>query len=155
MAGTQRGRSLERAPSRGLSPFPEMMELQRSLDRIFGPNMFGLAEQTATSWQPPVDIFENENEIVIKVELPEVQKDDVEVNLDDSTLTIRGERKLEYEDRREGYHRVERTYGQFARSFTVPPNISREGLKAQYRDGVLRITLPKLEEAKPRQITVD
>ena len=92
---------------------------------------------------------------MIKVELPEVRKEDVEVNLDDRTLTIRGERKLENEDRREGYHRIERVYGQFARSFTVPPNINREGLRAEYKDGVLRVTLPKLEEAKPRQIAVE
>ena len=146
---------MERPTRRGLSPFPEMLELQRSLDRLFGGNVFGGAEQTSVSWQPPVDIYENEGEIIIKVELPEVRKEDVEVNLDDRTLTIRGERKLENEDRREGYHRVERVYGQFARSFTVPANVSREGLRAQYADGVLRVTLPKLEEAKPRQIAVE
>jgi HSP20 family protein len=79
----------------------------------------------------------------------------VQVNLDERTLTIRGERKLEFEDQREGYHRIERTYGQFARSFTVPANINRDGLRAHYKDGVLRIHLPKAEEAKPRQIAVE
>ncbi|HQR37202.1 MAG TPA: Hsp20/alpha crystallin family protein [Blastocatellia bacterium] len=131
-----------------------MMELQRSFDRLFGGSQ-AAAENTGYAWQPAVDIFESENEIVIKVELPEVQREDVQVNLDDRTLTIRGERKLEFEDRREGYHRVERSYGQFARSFTVPPNIAREGLKAQYKDGILRVILPKAEEAKPRQIAVE
>jgi HSP20 family protein len=146
---------MERVARRGLSPFPEIMDLQRSLDHLFGRQQYALSEQALSGWQPLVDIFETENEIVIKVELPEVNKDDVQVNLDDRTLTIRGERKLEFEDQREGYHRIERTYGQFARSFTVPPNINREGLKASYRDGVLRVRLPKAEEAKPRQIAVE
>ena len=154
MSRSNYGTAMERASRRGLSPFPEMLELQRSLDRLFG-GLPGGVEQTSAGWQPPVDIFETEGDIVIKVELPEVRKEDVEVNLDDRTLTIRGERKLENEDRREGYHRIERIYGQFARSFTVPPNINREGLRAEYKDGVLRVTLPKLEEAKPRQIAVE
>ena len=145
----------EKPNRRGLSPFPEVMDLQRSLDRLFGGGYFTGGESTTSAWQPAVDIFENDTEIVIKVELPEVNREDVQVNLDDRTLTIRGERKLEFEDKREGYHRVERTYGQFARSFTVPPNINREGLKAGYKDGVLRVTLPKAEEAKPRQIAVE
>lgn len=149
-------RALADRPSRrGLSPFPEVMDLQRSLDRLFGGGYFTGGESTTAAWQPAVDIFENEAEIVIKVELPEVNRDDVQVNLDDRTLTIRGERKLEFEDKREGYHRVERTYGQFARSFTVPSNINREGLKATYKDGILRVMLPKAEEANPRQIAVE
>jgi HSP20 family protein len=147
--------SMERSARRGFSPFPELMDLQRSLDRIFGGQQYGLGEQALSGWQPLVDIFENDSEIIIKVELPEVNKDDVQVNLDDRTLTIKGERRLEFEDQRDGYHRVERSYGQFARSFTVPPNINREGLKAGYKDGVLRVRLPKAEEAKPRQIAVE
>ncbi len=139
----------------GISPFPEVMDLQRSLDRLFGGGYFGRGESTTAAWQPSVDIFENDTEIVIKVELPEVNREDVQVSLDERTLTIRGERKLEFEDKREGYHRVERTYGQFARSFTVPTNIGREGMKATYKDGVLRVVLPKAEEAKPRQIVVE
>ncbi|MBK6316512.1 MAG: Hsp20/alpha crystallin family protein [Blastocatellia bacterium] len=145
----------EKPARRGLSPFPEVMDLQRSLDRLFGGGYITGGESTTSAWQPSVDIFENDSDIVIKVELPEVNRDDVQVNLDDRTLTIRGERKLEFEDKREGYHRIERSYGQFARSFTVPPNINREGLKASYKDGILRVTLPKAEEAKPRQITVE
>src|SRR5690242_5298744 len=104
----QRGTSMERASRRGLSPFPELMDLQRSLDRIFGGVQYGASEQALSGWQPLVDIFENESEIVIKVELPEVNKDDVHVNLDDRTLTIRGERRLEFEEQRDGYHRIER-----------------------------------------------
>ena len=154
MTGLSRAMA-EKPARRGLSPFPEVMDLQRSLDRLFGGGYITGGESTTSAWQPSVDIFENESDIVIKVELPEVNRDDVQVNLDDRTLTIRGERKLEFEDKREGYHRIERSYGQFARSFTVPPNINREGLKASYKDGILRVTLPKAEEAKPRQITVE
>ncbi|MGB5036105.1 MAG: Hsp20/alpha crystallin family protein [Blastocatellia bacterium] len=154
MTGLSRAMA-EKPARRGLSPFPEVMDLQRSLDRLFGGGYITGGESTTSAWQPSVDIFENDSDIVIKVELPEVNRDDVQVNLDDRTLTIRGERKLEFEDKREGYHRIERSYGQFARSFTVPPNINREGLKASYKDGILRVTLPKAEEAKPRQITVE
>lgn len=155
MARSNTGTAMARAGRRGLSPFPEMFELHRSLDQLFNDPVFGALGQTPAAWQPPVDIFESDEEIVVKMELPEVRKEDVEVNLEDRTLTIRGERKLEFEDRRDGYHRVERSYGQFARSFTVPPNIDRERLRAQYKDGVLRISLPKVEEAKPRQIAVE
>ena len=154
MTGLSRAMA-EKPARRGLSPFPEVMDLQRSLDRLFGGGYMTGGESTTSAWQPSVDIFENESDIVIKVELPEVNREDVQVNLDDRTLTIRGERKLEFEDKRDGYHRIERSYGQFARSFTVPPNINREGLKASYKDGILRVTLPKAEEAKPRQITVE
>ncbi len=154
MTGLSRAMA-EKPARRGLSPFPEVMDLQRSLDRLFGGGYVTGGESTTTAWQPSVDIFENDSDIVIKVELPEVNREDVQVNLDDRTLTIRGERKLEFEDKRDGYHRIERSYGQFARSFTVPPNINREGLKASYKDGMLRVTLPKAEEAKPRQITVE
>ena len=154
MTGLSRAMA-EKPARRGLSPFPEVMDLQRSLDRLFGGGYITGGESTTSAWQPSVDIFENDSDIVIKVELPEVNRDDVQVNLDDRTLTIRGERKLEFEDKREGYHRIERSYGQFARSFTVPPNINREGLKASYKDGILRVVLPKAEEAKPRQITVE
>ena len=154
MTGLSRAMA-EKPARRGLSPFPEVMDLQRSLDRLFGGGYMTGGESTTSAWQPSVDIFENESDIVIKVELPEVNREDVQVNLDDRTLTIRGERKLEFEDKRDGYHRIERSYGQFARSFTVPPNINREGLKASYKDGILRVVLPKAEEAKPRQITVE
>jgi HSP20 family protein len=132
-----------------------MLDLHRSLDRLFGGQGFNQNELATAAWQPAVDIFEGENEIVIKMELPEVRKEDVQVNLDDRTLTIRGERRLENEENRSGYHRIERFYGEFARSFTVPPNINREGLKASYKDGLLRVILPKAEEARPRQISVE
>jgi HSP20 family protein len=124
------------------------------LNSVFAGHPFWV-EQTTTSWQPAVDIFEAEDELVINMDLPGVRKEDIQVNLNDSTLTISGERHLEQEDRRDRYHRVERTYGQFARSFTIPTNVNREALKAEYSDGVLRLHLPKREEAKPRQISIE
>lgn len=155
MSSMQKGTTPDRAHRRGISPFPELLELQRSLDKIFGGQPVGYADASTVAWQPPVDIYEGDDEIVIKMEIPEVRKEDVQVNLDERTLTIRGERRLENDERREGYHRIERAYGQFARSFTVPANVSRDGLRAKYKDGVLRIHLPKAEEAKPRQIAVE
>ena len=151
MSGFNRGLAPTRQVARGLSPFPELMELQRFFSGLPG---WG-AEQTTHLWAPAVDIFEDENSIVIKMDLPEVRKEDVVVNLDGQTLTIQGERKLEFDEKRDQYHRIERTYGQFARSFTVPPNVNREALKAEYADGVLRLHLPKREESKPRSITVE
>jgi HSP20 family protein len=147
------GRSLApiRPAARALSPFPELVELQRYLSAL--PSWGG--EQTTHMWSPSVDIFESENEITIKMDLPEVRKDEVAVNLDGQTLTIQGQRKLEHEEKRDQYHRIERSYGQFARSFTIPPNVNRDGLRAEYADGVLRLVLPKREEAKPRTIAVE
>jgi HSP20 family protein len=134
-----------------MSPFPELVELQRFLSAF--PSWGG--EQSTHLWSPAVDIYESENEIVIKMELPEVRKEAVNVNLDGQTLTIQGERKLEHEETRDQYHRIERSYGQFARSFTVPPNVNRDALRAEYSDGVLRLVLPKREETKPRSIAVE
>src|ERR1051325_9286175 len=136
---------------RAHSPFPEMLELQRLMSAF----PFWGAEQTTAGWVPPVDIFETDNEILIKLDLPELKKEDVQVNLEGQTLTIQGERKLEFEDNRDAYHRIERSYGQFARSFTVPANVNRDGLRAEYQDGVLRLHLPKREDTKPRTISVD
>lgn len=146
------------APVRGFrsminrDPFREIFELQRELNRFFEG---GQKQETAlNTWTPAVDVYEDENAFLIKVELPEVSREDVKVNLEENTLSISGERRFENEDQRDGYHRVERSYGQFYRSFTLPPNVNAEAVSAQYKDGVLRLTLPKKEEAKPRQIDV-
>ena len=141
-----------RMARRSLSPFPEMLELSRMLQ---GMPFWGTDENVSTSWMPPVDIFESPAEITISLEVPGVRKEDVQVELNDSTLTITGERRLENEEQRDNYHRVERRYGRFARSFTVPPNVDREALRAEYQDGILCVRLPKREEARPRTITVE
>jgi HSP20 family protein len=148
------------APSRAfrnmvtIDPFRDLFDLQRNINQLFG-EVSGKRQETAiNAWTPAVDVFEDENSFVIKAELPEVGPDDVKVNLEDNTLAITGERRIENEDKREGYHRVERSYGQFYRSFTLPPNVNVEAINAQFKDGVLRLTIPKREEAKPKQISV-
>lgn len=151
------------APSRAfrnfmtVDPFRELLNLQRGINQLFDNSVGqGSGEGVALStWTPAVDIFEDESSFIIKLEMPEVNREDVKVNLHENTLSISGERRLENEDKREGYHRVERSYGQFYRSFTLPPNINPEGINAQFKDGMLRLSIPKKEEAKPKQIEVN
>jgi HSP20 family protein len=107
-----------------------------------------------TTWAPVCDIYETDNEIVVKAELPEVKKEDVHVSIENNLLTIRGERKLSEETKRENYHRLERRYGAFTRSFTLPSFADTSKINAEFKDGMLRVTLPKREEAKPKQIEV-
>lgn len=154
--------SAQMAPARtfrnliNTDPFREFMELQRDLNRLFEGSLPRTSQEgtAINAWMPAVDIYEDTDAFLLKVELPEVNKDEVKVNLDDNRLSISGERKVEHEDKREGYHRVERSYGQFYRSFTLPPNVNAEAISAEFKDGVLRLTLPKREEAKPKQINV-
>jgi len=142
---------------RGLSrdPFRELFELQRGINELFDEG-FGAPRQSVAlrAWTPPVDVYEDENAFVIKVELPEVNRDDVKVSVNENTLSVSGERRAENEEKRDNYHRIERSYGQFYRSFTLPPNVNTEGIGAQFKDGVLRLSLPKREDAKPKQIEV-
>lgn len=137
-----------------VDPLREMLDLQRTINQLFNTDKTASDEVALSAWTPAVDIFEGENNYVIKLELPEVSREDVKVNLHERTLTISGERKIENEDKRDAYHRIERSYGQFYRSFTLPPNVNPEAINAQFKDGVLRLTLPKREEAKPKQIDV-
>jgi HSP20 family protein len=109
---------------------------------------------TGGGWSPLVDVFEDSEGITLKVELPEVDANEVDIQLEGNALTLRGERKLENVDKQEGYHRVERSYGAFSRRFTLPSTVETGNVTAQSRDGVLRIFLPKKAETKPRQIRV-
>ena len=115
---------------------------------------FEETQVTGGGWSPLVDVFEDSEAITLKVELPEVDADDVDIQLEGNALTLRGERKLENVDKKEGYHRVERPYGNFSRTFTLPSTVETANVTAQSRDGVLRIFLPKKAETKPRQIMV-
>jgi len=110
---------------------------------------------TSGTWSPLVDVFEAKDGLTLKVELPEVDAKDVDIQLEGNALTLRGERKLENADKREDYHRIERYYGPFSRSFTLPSTIDLGNITAQGRDGVLRIFLPKKSETMPRQIKVE
>lgn len=109
----------------------------------------------AGSWAPAVDIYEDDQGIVLKADLPEVDPKDVEVRIEDNTLYIKGERKMEKEIDENNYHRIERSYGSFARSFVLPHTVSAEKIGADYKNGVLKITMPKREESKPKQIKVN
>jgi HSP20 family protein len=117
--------------------------------------MAGETEVSTRSWAPPVDIYETEDAIVLKAELPGIDAKDVEVRVEDNTLYLKGERKYEKEVKEQNYHRVERSYGSFARSFSLPNSIDAEKVKAEYKDGLLTLTMPKREEAKPKTIKID
>jgi HSP20 family protein len=139
------------------NPFRELEEIQSRLSSLFGRTpLRGLGEETMTvsEWTPLVDITENEKEYLIKAELPEVKKEDVKVTVENGTLSITGERKVEKEEKGKKYHRVERAYGSFMRSFTLPEGTTGDKVSAEFKDGVLKVHLPKSEEVKPKSIDV-
>jgi len=140
-------------------PFRELDELQTRLSALFGraPVRKNGSKDEALAvaeWAPVVDIVEDENEYLIKAELPEVKKEDVKVTVQDDVLTISGERMFEKEEKGRKYHRMERAYGSFARSFTLPEDADGEKVAAEFKDGVLKVHLPKSEQAKPKSIEV-
>jgi HSP20 family protein len=141
-------------------PFRDLQAVQDRLNRVFDDAFRGAPRggddewALGGSWAPSVDIFEHEGNLVLKAELPGVDPKDVDVRVENNVLTLRGERKFESEVKREKYHRVERSYGTFSRSFTLPNVVDTEKIKAEYKDGVLQVTLPQREEAKPKQIQV-
>ena len=122
---------------------------------LFGPPLGTEENWPLTTWTPLSDVYETDKAIVLKVELPEVKKEEVEVTLQNNVLTLRGERKFEAKTDHENYHRVERHYGEFMRSFTLPTFVDISKIKAEFKDGVLTVTLPKHEEARPKQINVN
>ena len=141
------------------NPFKEMEALENRLSTLFGraPVSRGNGEEeliTVTEWAPLVDITEDDKEYLIKAELPEVRKDDVKVAVENGVLTISGERQFEKEQKNKKYHRVERAYGSFVRSFTLPEGADADKVNAEFKDGVLKVHLPKSEEVKPKQIEV-
>jgi HSP20 family protein len=142
-------------------PFRDLVSLQERMNRLFdesfrGINRTGSEEDwVGGSWAPAVDIYEQNGNIVLKAELPGIDPKDVDVRVENNILTLRGERKLENEVKRESYHRVERAYGSFTRSFTLPNVVDTEKIKAEYKDGLLRMTLPTKDEAKPKQISIN
>ena len=141
-------------------PFRDLVGLQERMNRLFdesfrGINRTGSEEDwVGGSWAPAVDIYEQNGNIVLKAELPGVDPKDVDVRVENNILTLRGERKLDNEVKRENYHRVERAYGSFTRSFTLPNVVDTEKIKAEYKDGLLRMTLPKKDEARTKQIAI-
>ena len=139
------------------NPFRELEDIQNRLSSLFGRTpMRGLAQEamTVSEWTPLVDIVEDDKEYLIKAELPEVKKEDVKVTVDNGVLTIIGERKFEKEEKGKKYHRVERGYGSFMRSFTLPEGAAGDKISAEFKDGVLKVHLAKSAEAKPKSIDV-
>lgn len=135
------------SPFNDFELFPARM-FQDSMNRLF-------AEPNGRPWVPAVDIQETENELILKADVPEMEMKDIDVRLENGTLTIRGERKFEAKKTEGAWHRVERGYGSFERAFSVPETVNPEGVKADYKNGVLTVTMPKKEVAKPRQIKVN
>ncbi len=138
-------------------PFRELNSLETQFNRIFGTNTRswpGREPSDTTTWSPNVDIFEAENELVLKAELPGIAPEAVELHLEKNVLTIKGERRFESEDNKDNYHRIERAYGSFSRSFSLPTTIEEGKIKADFKDGLLTVTLPKQEQVKPRQIKI-
>jgi len=105
-------------------------------------------------WSPAVDIFETEDAVTLKADLPDVKTEDIDIRVENGTMTLKGSRKFEKDENAKGYHRIERSYGEFVRSFAVPSSVETDKVEAQYKNGVLTITLPKKETAKPRQVKV-
>jgi HSP20 family protein len=137
-------------------PFREIATLQNRVNGIFQDYGRGQDElTTTTSFVPAVDVYEDEHKVVLKLEIPGVSQEDVDIRVENNTLTVRGERKFEKEEKEENFHRVERRYGSFARSFSLPNTLDTENVQANYENGVLKIELAKRAEAKPKQIKVN
>ena len=150
--------ALIRWSPRTWDPFGELSTLQERMNSLFEeslPTTRKEEELSLGTFYPAVDIHEGDKEITLKAELPGIKKEDVHIDVTDGVITLRGERKLEKEDKKENYHRIERSYGSFHRSFTLPSTVDVEKIKAKYKDGILEATLPKTEEAKPKSIPVE
>jgi HSP20 family protein len=139
-------------------PLSDLMSLQERMNRLFEESLQrgrGSEEDVRrNAWSPVVDIFETEKEIVLKAEVAGVERDAISVDLDQSRLTIRGERQFSAETDRERYHRVERSYGPFARSFELPLSVDQEHISAEYKDGVLTVRMPKRDESRSKQVQI-
>jgi HSP20 family protein len=138
-------------------PFREFSVLQDRMNRLFRDSFSEGREEdlTTASFAPAVDVYEDEHNVSLKIEVPGIDEKDVDVRIENNTLTVHGERKFEKEEKEENYRRIERQYGSFTRSFTLPSTVDAEKVSANYEKGVLRVTLPKKAEAKPKQIKVN
>ena len=137
-------------------PFRGAATLQEQVNRLFGNVLEDSREESnLTSWAPAVDIYETEHELVVKADLPEVDPKELDIRVENNLLTIRGERKFEKKVNEDNYLRVERAYGSFSRSFSLANTVNADAIKADYQNGVLTLTIPKREEAKPKQIKVN
>jgi HSP20 family protein len=140
------------------NPLREMEELHRRMDSLFGSgtrrNDRDELSMTVSQWSPLVDIVEDDKEYVICAEIPEMKREDLRVSVENNVLTLRGERKLEQEEKNKKFHRIERAYGNFSRSFSLPDDVDGSKVNAEFKDGVLKVHLPKSPQAKPRSVEV-
>ncbi len=145
---------------RVLDPWKDFGSLQERINKMFDDTIRTLyppdgEELEKGTWAPAVDIYETNDSFVVSADLPGLNKDEIQIDLKDNTLTLKGEKKFEEKVSKDNYIRVERAYGSFVRSFTLPENVVPEKIKAKYKEGVLEVTIPKKEEAKPKQIKVE
>jgi HSP20 family protein len=139
-------------------PFRDLVTTQDRFNRLFNDTfsrVFGNEEPASGAWMPAVDIYETDDKLVLKAELPGIDPKDVDVRVEDNTLYLKGERKFEKEVKEENLHRVERSYGSFSRTFALPSSIDSEKVQAEYKHGILTLTMPKREEAKPKTIKIN
>jgi len=138
-------------------PFRDMVTLREKMNRLFEDVFTGQSEGkelAVSSWAPAVDIFETENDLVMTAEVPGIDEKDIEIKIEDNTLILKGARKFEKETKEENYHRIERSCGSFYRAFTLPSSIDPEKIQAEHENGVLKITMPKRTELKPRKVKI-
>jgi HSP20 family protein len=136
-------------------PFREFSTLQDRMNRLFRETQGPEEALTTTSFAPPVDVYEDEHTVTLKIEVPGIDEKDIDVRIENNVLTVHGERKFEKEEKEENFRRVERQYGSFTRTFTLPTTVDAEKVSANYDKGILKIALPKKAEAKPKQIKVN
>ncbi len=138
-------------------PFKDLLSVPDDMNRLFD-DFFGHSpariEWAEGVWSPSVDVSETNGNVVIKAEMPGINQDEIKISIQDNVLTLKGEKKQEKEERDANYHRIERSYGSFCRSFQLPTSVKTDKIKANYKDGVLNITLPKTEEVKPKEIPI-
>ena len=138
-------------------PFKDVVSIQDEMNRLFD-DFFGrpvlMTGWTEGVWNPTVDVSEDKDNVIIKAEMPGLSKEDVKISIQDNVLTLKGEKKQEKEEKDKNYHRIERNYGSFCRSFQLPTSVKSDKVKASYKDGVLSVTLPKTEEVKPKEIPI-
>jgi HSP20 family protein len=143
-----------RASLTRFAPFRGVTSLQEQINRLFNEAFDHAEEGSLTPWAPAVDIYETEHELLVQADLPDIKPEDLDIRVENNILTIRGERKFEKKVDEKNYLRVERSYGSFSRSFSLANTVNPEAIQADYKDGVLALTIPKREQAKPKQIKV-
>jgi HSP20 family protein len=138
-------------------PFRDLLTLREKMNRLFEDVVTARGQEKefiSSTWNPAVDIYESENQLVLTAEIPGVAEKDVEIKIEDNTLSIKGERRFETETKEENYHRLERSYGSFYRTFTLPNYVDQDKIHAEHENGVLKITMPKRTDLKPRKVKI-